>query len=699
MLITLLAAISGAAALYFPTSQKALADFKATEAVFTSLGATFGTILALVLTLSIIPIQRAGEVWSPSIMRLYRRDRLTHITFIVLGILCAVSFMLAVNGVSGVSVSIVMATAIVALGLSLDLLRWYHRHICKLLDPAHAIGVVTKYAHQTIDQIQRTANKLAKLQYRNIPTEKKGEIIVEDLETAIYPHLHGYPDSVNFWIHDVAEIAGKAAARGEKYLASTAINAIQEITNHFLSVRKNNLALFPAPEALFLAMESDVKIVVDQAYEVLQEISHTAVVNSDESVALKVSEAFKNIATHTENLKARSFRPQTAPLTATPIAYLLSSVKYAQEKGLNEVPFQSAEILARISLAAPKDISLTDVHIPVIDGISDIAMHLYVKQNAALAEHVVGHIMAVLNHMLDCKEYHYHELLRHVFEKLEVLAPLAVINEKLAGPLSITHPLGKAYGLTNHQSLGYLFSKATSMVKVDTEREWVNPYHDLIEIADLYYRHFRNLGEKVEFGDSFFLWELTHLIKHVATVIGQLILNPVRPEHGDEQELIGKLQWIMSFFWVAFDKKKTVDHRRADEACDVLAYVGIMFFEHGHPDVLRTNVSHIGAIIKSYCQIAQPLNNYAVGDLFAHLWCLRILTVARDNDALINDIDKMLNTKPEPLIQDQWQQAEHAIELRRAQLLERLEERNERYGQDTSEELLKRVLEKAEHTA
>jgi hypothetical protein len=95
--ISLLAVLATFAALYFPKLREAL-NAQSVETILPQLGATFGTILALVLTLSIIPIQRAGEVWSPAILRLYRRDPSTYITFLVLGILCVASFLFAVSG-------------------------------------------------------------------------------------------------------------------------------------------------------------------------------------------------------------------------------------------------------------------------------------------------------------------------------------------------------------------------------------------------------------------------------------------------------------------------------------------------------------------------------------------------------------------------------------------------------------------------
>jgi len=141
-------------------------------------------------------------------------------------------------------------------------------------------------------------------------------------------------------------------------------------------------------------------------------------------------------------------------------------------------------------LASPRNVALTDIHIPVINGIYEIAVHFYTKQNVALAEHVVGHLFVALDFTLSRDDYYFRDLLRHVLDKLEILAPLAIVNESLTGRVGISSPLGKAYGLTNPQSLGYLFSKSTKFIKVDADREWVNPYHDFLEVMDLYWRHF-----------------------------------------------------------------------------------------------------------------------------------------------------------------------------------------------------------------
>ena len=97
-----------------------------------------------------------------------------------------------------------------------------------------------------------------------------------------------------------------------------------------------------------------------------------------------------------------------------------------------------------------------------------------------------------------------------------------------------------------------------TLPKVDAEREWINPYHDLIDIADIIGGHLRKMAENNEFGESFLLWEIDQSIKHISMVIAGIVDQPLRQDHADETKLIDKLLRILAFYWVAFHGKKTV---------------------------------------------------------------------------------------------------------------------------------------------
>jgi hypothetical protein len=694
--ITVSAFIASLGLLCFPEVRKLIDDFKPLEGILSQLGATFGTIFALVLSLSIIPIQRAGEAWSPSIIRLYRRDRATHLSFVTLGIFCIACFIFAVRGVGGVQVSVALAGAIVALGIGLDLLRWYHDHICELLDPLYAIKLELGHARQAIDKTKVTVSRVSRIHLGGLDPKISENISIEDIETMFYPHIPGYPNSINFWINDLGEIALKAVSRGEKTLARTAIFSIAEATNYYLSARKLNLEIVRSME-VFMATESDVKAVTNPAYEMLYEISRLAISQGDESTAIRVSEAYQSVAIHTSSLGARAYRPGSAPLTGAPIYYLLSCVKFAQNKGSDEVSFQSAALLSEIAKKAPKDIIQTDIHIPVFDAIYDVALYHYTKRNFVLAEEVIGQMFLVLDHMLWEKDRYFHDSLRYVLEKIELLVPFAIINETFADRLSMLHPLEKAYGLVFGASLGHLFQKAAAILpSINAERDWVNPYYDLIKISDIISRHLRNVAENNEFGNSFLVWEIDSTIKHIATIIAQIVDSPLRPKYEDERKLVDKLQWIMAFYWVAFEKKKTINAHRSDDVCNSLAFIGLLFFDRNYSEVLSLTISHIRSILDSYCEIARPPDFYAIGDIMAYLWVIRMGSDVRQNATVTAVIDKKLSEKPPSLSGDQWLAAKEAIFLRRKQVSKRIAEIDAFARHDSAETLAFQLIQQAQ---
>jgi hypothetical protein len=695
--ISLFAFVIAIAVLVLPSLRTAVNDFQPLEAILAQLGATYGTILALVLTLSIIPIQRAGEVWSVSIIRLYRRDPITHLTFVFLGVFCAASFLLAVRGLAGIPVSIVFGLSLAILGISLDMLRWYHGHVCQLLDPTYAVGLALKRAKRAIDQTKTLVERVSRLQYQLISSSEQKNVSAEDIQGAVYPRVVGYPYSINIWINDLAEIAIKAVARSERLLAKAAVFAIADLTIHYLSSRKRNLTLTPVPEALFLAMTSDVSVVTDRTYDSLQEISRAAVNQNDESTTIRVSEAYQTIAIHTAKLDARSFGKHSAPLTFAPIYYALNCVRHAQTRNLDEVVFQTARILSGIAISAPKDTADTDIHIPVIDGLYEMAKYFYAKRNFGLAEEVNGYHFEILAALLKREDRYFHDVLRHVLKKIEMLSVLAVVNEKLSGRTNVVHPLGKVYLLTNPNSIAYLFGRAAeTFPRLDPERAWINPYHELVKLADIIADHLRQVAESQDFEDSFLLWEIGQAIKHIAIVICNLIGQPLRPDHGDEDDLIDKFIRILAFYWVAFKNKKSVSGQRADDCSEFLVYIGLLFLDRDRSEILRSCISNIHSIIGSYCEIATPPNNYTIGDLLAHLWGIRLVLVARNNVALTEEVDRAISTKPRGLSDEKWLNAQRAVLLRRQQLEEQLAERDDRLRADTTKALLGRLLREAQ---
>ena len=79
-------------------------------------------------------------------------------TFVSLGVFCAASFLFAVRGLFLAPVSVVLGVSLAVLGISIDILRWYHGHVCRLLDPVYAVSLALKEAKQAIDRTKTHVN-------------------------------------------------------------------------------------------------------------------------------------------------------------------------------------------------------------------------------------------------------------------------------------------------------------------------------------------------------------------------------------------------------------------------------------------------------------------------------------------------------------------------------------------------------------
>ena len=655
------------AMLFLPTAQTSIEKFKNIDTIFVASGGLIGTILALVFSLSIIPIQRAAETYTPSLIWLYGKDAKTQGIFFVLATFSLISFIFAIEGIIPLPTTTRLPLQILLLAVSLDLLRWHHRLVIALLQPAEAIHRLLRVIIQYIDQTQRLVSRWAQFQWRTLSVEQQAKEAPELVETAIYTQSN-YHVSVNNWTSELSETAHKAIARGETYTAHLAITALGRIARHYLEVRKNNLILIPSPEALFMASESDTRNVLTPIYEHLKDINRHAVALRAETSTAHVIECFAQIAAYTAQLNARAFRYNSAPLTQTPTFYLQKCAEEAVKNNLDEAGLRASELLPWISQSAKENVPITDIHIAVLDSLYEIAMIFLAQRKGTITNLVLDRMMSIPYLLLHQNYFQLNDVLRHLLSQFEQLIFLGRTTVPIIEMPGTTPPLASPYDLTKQASIGYLIAESTKLVKRDEERSWVNPYTMFMSLNEITHRHFRELAEKVDFGSSFLLWHITQTIKHITDVYLHLLQNPVTDNGDHIDKLVNQVPWYLAFFWVAFSKTTaTFDYQRAEESCDMLSSIGLRFYDAGFPEIAETSVSNITSIITSYCQKTQNINPYHAANLLMRIWYIRVFSDVQGDVIHTATFDaKMI--KPDVLTVDQWLEVEHTLEIRKAQL-------------------------------
>ena len=690
--ITLFATLVAACVILVPPIRAAADQFEPVETVLAGLGATYGTILALALTLSLTAIQRAGEAWSASILRLYRRDRVTHATFVSLGVLCVTSFALSVRGPAIVPVSFILAASLALLGLGLDLLRGYHAHVCRLLDPQYAVAAGLKEAKNAQDKLNRVVRRNSWLRHSRPFMKRKPASSRELLESTIYlKFVPGYPGILVQPFDDLAEMALRAQARGEKPLARAAIDAIAELTTHYLSGRKRNLMLYRAARGATVANTSDVDHVTHSAYRLLRQISRAAVKAEDETTAIRVSYAFRSITVHTAKLGAPAFRPNTAPLSGVPLRHAFDCLKFAQSRGLEEVPYQSASILTDMIYDIPKGIPFADLYAWLVDGLHEIAATFHSDGRFELAEAVTKNQLLILS-ALSWEKTGFPEAVGDVLEKIALQVPLAMENERAAAPAEAYRPLKHAYDSTDMLSLAWLFGNALRwLYQADDGPAYRDQHAQVLGIADVVSDHLRRVAKNNQFGASMLVPQIDGLIRHIAVAIADYIEDPAPFDQGNQDELVRGFIRLLAFYPSAFRDKNAIHAPRVEQCCDTVAYMGLRFLSSGRRDVLLNCVWCIESVIKSYCGTARPPDYCILGEVFALLWATRQVADARDCADIVAHLDRTL-AQPPSLTDDQWDQTRNRISIGRERLLERLGDPDDPPRQNRAETLLRALL-------
>ena len=682
-----------AAGLFCPVVQGKIIGYDNFDTIFIAAGGLIGTMLALVFSLSIIPIQRAVESFTPSVTRLYRTDYVTQIIFITLAVFCLLSFIMAVDGVLGLPDSILLSLEMLFIAVSLDMLRWHHRRVSQLLEPSYGIHCLSRQIRKYIDKTQHRSARLAKIQWFSFSAEQKTNQSQEQIESALYAVLPKHNITINIWMGELAEIAQKAVGGSNINTASLAISAITKSACHYINCRKNNLMLIPTTD--FMVADSDINNVLTPIYEHFKDINRNAVAIKAETTSIHVVRALGSIVNCTTNLKARAFRDNSAPITYLPLGYLKECILIAQRNGLDDVALEGSRVILNIAKNAPDNIQITDVHLPAIEDLYKVVLNFLISQKSSLANVVLKDMMVLSHHLLGRKHYQFVEILQDTLGKIETLVPVAIAHEKTFGSASIGLPISPPYDLTNPMSIGYLVAQATSYIEEDKNKEWINPYGTFMKINEVIYRHFRNLAEKVDFGTSFFLWHIIQTIKHIARVYLSILQEPEPDNYGYIQKLVGQILWYESFFWVFFSKTTNINEHRAEEACDVLAWIVMSFYDAGYLDVdmdfAKTSAGNITSIINSYSKTCKDPDPYDVADFLISLWLIRLFAEAKKNTTLIKLIDEKM-AKPKIFSDDKWREVLEALEDRKDQLNKRLYESDHFYLEENATSLLRKIL-------
>jgi len=616
---------------FFPSILNKISNYPNIDNIFVASGGMLSAIVTLTISLALIPIQRAIEIFSPTVRKSYINDIFIQGIIISLGIFIFVSFSLPFIDVRN---SLKLYLQIEIMAVSLDLIRWHFRRISFLLEPYSAIKSLSKKVCSLINKTQKIIAVGSYKELKKRPKHEWSPELLKQIELQYYKFFEGkYISLLNYWIEELEDIILRAIARSEKLTVKHGIGNIVQIVCKFLDSRKANFQLYPVG---LMAFGSDLDDIINPAYGKLLNICRFAIHNKDEQDAIQVVQALSYIAIKTTELKC--YNGHSTPLTCLPLGYLGQCAELSYKSDLDEISWNVVNELPKISEKAPDNSMISDIHLHVLRNLSSIVQYCFLAKKEDIAKQATSNMCRVAYHLIKHNHYDFRTFLSLFLDKLKNILPFMLLSEK---PLDLN--AFPPYSMANEFSLGNIVSIAASHIKKpDPNKQWINPYHSFIELNKEIFRYFRDLAEQYDIQKSFLSWQITDTIKYIAkvylNVAKQKLTN--NPKHNDE--LINQVGWYQSFFWVMFDKRNEVNASKAEEVSDAMAVIGLQFANAEYYKIADRSIVNICSVAKEYIEKTGSQNEFSIADILICAWQLRCFAEYKNNGSLVKKADEKI---------------------------------------------------------
>ena len=661
--------------------------FTGLQTFFIATGGMIGTIIALVFSLSVLPIQHAAESFGPSITKSYVEDKVTKFISVILGLLCLVSFALGAGHSMLTNRLMWVAIELVVIGMALDFVRWNLRHVSRLLQPHVAVKRLRNTAIKCIDRYGRIVRRLAERQLRLLDDQS---ITVHDVEMELW-RSKASPNVIHqLFLNDIAEGASKAIGRGEVLTAKTSIYSIKVIACRYLELRRDNFSLFRTSEGLLGAWDSDISHVLNPVYEHLRRIFVVGATQKNEVNCADVLNALGDIAIKVANLTSSGRSDLTGALTYMPLGYLAELTKEAQRGGLDEVALKGSHELLRVCEQAPQEIPYTYVHVTAADCWFELAGHYLTQKDGVWGGIILRDVMQLLAWLRE-KDYRgLIPLLEQILSKLEGIVPWMILNEVQYG----SGPF-EPYSHTYEKSLSRLSVRIVHCIIAATENDRDRHLRVFVDLNKSIWKHLRSVTENVEFGGSFLLWHMNETIKEVALGSLQMLKRDDEVILQWRGKLLAQIGWILSPLEFVFHGSKNLQKAQVEKICDTFCWVGLEYYGSGFRKTGVDAVLRIASVVNMYCGFNVALSKFEIAELMMHIWYFRVFVESTSTDELtLEKLDSAM-VKPSNLSDQMWGEVSGTLDLRKSQLREYLNKWDPFVLPTRSMDMLKLLLAKA----
>ena len=177
--------------------------------------------------------QKAADVFSSAILKLYARDRRTLGVFELLSCAALASLLLGTGWTFSLSPRYALAGQFVLLGASLDALRAFYSRALDLLDPATALSLVSDECRRYVRRTRSGVERLVRIQRVGLGDDTN----VEAFRYACYSKSK-LANALTEWTTQLEEFARKAIARRDTQTVNAIVRTMAEIGKTYAEARR-----------------------------------------------------------------------------------------------------------------------------------------------------------------------------------------------------------------------------------------------------------------------------------------------------------------------------------------------------------------------------------------------------------------------------------------------------------------------------
>jgi hypothetical protein len=670
--------------LFVPEAVLADPNFKTSEVHLAAAG-IIGTALALVLTLSIIPAQKAADVFSSAILRLYASDKTTTTVFVGLAFLALISLLLGTSWTFHISPRHTVAFQFVILGAGLDALRVFYIRALKLLVPATALELVNNECNRYIDRTRREIERVVRVYQRNGLTVGDGGASIS--RWRIYAGLQ-MPRALAGWIDQLEEFAHKALARRDTQAARLVVNTMASIGLRYADARRDSLVLLPDFTGPMPTAFSDVENVLQPVYESLKNICDDAVTQPSEAIVMACIHALANMAVHAMTIVHNEEHRCSAPLAHAPVFYIDLCAQRAMTGGLDGALLAAVTCLDQVFSNMSADVDTREVESTAINCLFTIASKSYLRQAVIPCFKAIEMMLLAARQELLTRGFSEVNILSNVLRNIEALVPLEAQMDKAGHRLIQVFP---PYDLRFKANLPTLLAEVAGKIEPPKpECSWLDPFDDFTEASEIILDHYCKIAKEVTFDGALLEKWIVESIISSANVHLRLLSNPPVGSEPFLDTVDDRLQWYISAPSFFFRETTSFPWHHADKAAEGLAALGMKLLQLQRLKAAKACGEAVAAIADN-CAAAEKTRVYHTATILMALEQLARAADALGYQSLAERFQHSI-ARPEGVPEEALPEYQEAMRTRIRQLDQALRRWDRELSPNDPVSLLRRIL-------